>query len=180
MCISDNAGDDRIDIWQLEARREDWLSLEPMTGEIEAEASQDLTLSIFTEGLLAPDWEAELVFNHNAVGGETILPVTLTIIPDAVDRNNNPSIPDEFGISGIYPNPFNSTTRIVYSVPQTSHINLSLYNLTGRKISTLVNVDQQPGFHNTVLNASNLPTGLYFIRLKASDQVFTQKVMLIR
>ncbi|NQU05351.1 MAG: T9SS type A sorting domain-containing protein, partial [Calditrichaeota bacterium] len=43
-----------------------------------------------------------------------------------------------------------------------------------------VNGYLQPGFHYTILNAADLPSGLYFVRLKASDKVFTQKVMLIR
>ena len=60
-------------------------------------------------------------------------------------------------------------------------INLSMvYNLRGQVVASLVDSDQQLGFHYTVLNAADLPSGLYFVRLEASEQVFTQKVMLIR
>jgi len=79
-----------------------------------------------------------------------------------------------------YPNPFNSTTTITYGLPFASNVSLYLNDLAGREVRTLVDGNKQPGMHNTSLTADNLPTGLYFIRLNVSDQIFTRKVMLIR
>jgi len=177
--IADNASDDRIDIWQVESNTS-WMVLEPMLGEIETEESQDLTLSIFTEGLLVPDWEAELVFSHNAAGGETILPVTLTIRPDAVRDNSNPAIPDEFAITDIYPNPFNSITTITYSLPISSIVEIKLFDLTGREVVTIINDNMKQGIHSINLNANDLSSGLYFVRLEGSGFMATRKVILIR
>jgi len=97
-----------------------------------------------------------------------------------VDRNEIEKHPESFRLFSAYPNPFNSMTRITYSLPVASLVSLQLYDLVGREIRTLTAENQQAGFHSVNLNANNLPSGLYFIRLKASDQVFTQKVMLIR
>ena len=79
-----------------------------------------------------------------------------------------------------HPNPFNSTTTIRYSLPNPTHVSLDVYNLTGQQISTLFDGYLQVGFHSTNLTANNLPSGLYFVKLEASGEVVTQKVMLMR
>ncbi|NQU04991.1 MAG: T9SS type A sorting domain-containing protein [Calditrichaeota bacterium] len=88
--------------------------------------------------------------------------------------------PTEFTLFPAYPNPFNSTTTIKYNLPLPSHVSLAVYNLTGQQITKLFEGHKQQGIHTTTLTANDLPSGLYFVRLKAPDQVFTRKVMLIR
>jgi len=102
--------------------------------------------------------------------------------PDPVSAPSEPfnSHPSCFVLQPAYPNPFNSTTTIKYNLPYQSNMSLKVYNTKGQQITTLFEGHEQPGIHTTTLTANNLPTGLYFLRLKASDQVFTQKVMLIR
>jgi hypothetical protein len=90
------------------------------------------------------------------------------------------SIPTGFFISHAYPNPFNSTTTITYGLGTPSPTRLAIYDLAGRKIVTLFDGYKQAGNHTATLSANDLPTGIYFVQLKASDQVFTQKIMLIR
>ncbi|MCF7809547.1 T9SS type A sorting domain-containing protein [bacterium] len=179
VCITDNGPDDRIDIWQVDGNTS-WMVLEPMLGEIEAEASQDLTLSIFTERLTVPDWEAELVFSHNAAGGETILPVTLTIRPDAVDHDDRITIPDEYGIASIYPNPFNSSVTVSYNLPVSSDVSLQLFDILGREVASLFNEWQTVGSHTVVIDNTELSAGLYLIRLKSGSDVVVRKVVLVK
>ncbi|NQT35501.1 T9SS type A sorting domain-containing protein, partial [bacterium] len=85
----------------------------------------------------------------------------------------------EFSLS-VYPNPFNSTTSITYGLGKPAPTRLALYDLSGQQITTLFEGFRQSGFHSLTLNANNLPSGLYFVRLKASEKVSTQKVMLVR
>ncbi|NQU04466.1 MAG: T9SS type A sorting domain-containing protein [Calditrichaeota bacterium] len=177
--IANNAADDRIDIYQIDANTS-WISLNPTGGEIEAQASQDLTLSIFTEGLLVPDWEAELVFNHNSAGGETILPVTLTIRPDAVEERDNLPIPDEFSISNIHPNPFNSAVTVNYNLLASSKASLKLFNITGREVITVFNEWKTAGTHTVIIDNSGLSAGLYLIRLESGNDVAVRKVVLVK
>ena len=99
--------------------------------------------------------------------------------PESVDREPA-SGPSHFIIHPPYPNPFNSTTSISYALPIVSEVSLNLYNLTGKRIKTLFKGKQQTGGYSVTLEAHDLASGLYFVRLRASDQVFTQKVMLIR
>jgi len=89
-------------------------------------------------------------------------------------------MPINFSILSSYPNPFNSTTIVTYGLPMGGIVSLQVYNPLGEHVSTLYEGFQPAGVYSTSLVANNLPTGLYFVRMEASEQVFTQKVMLIR
>jgi len=99
---------------------------------------------------------------------------------DLIKEENNDFVPNNYYLSSAYPTIFNSTSTISYGLPSPSNVSLQVYNLAGQQITSLFEGPKQPGVHTTTLNASNLTTGLYFVRLKASDQAFTQKIMLIR
>ena len=176
-----NAGrEDRIDIWQLKPNI-DWFVIEPAEGSIDPGGNQELTMTLNTVGLDSTlDWEGELIFSQ-AVGGEDInVPISMNISSsnDVVGRKFH--LPTKFGISAIYPNPFNATTTISYALPIASNISLELYNLLGQRVQTLFEGQKQTGHHSKNLIANDLPSGLYFVRLSTERQSSTQKVMLIR
>ena len=79
--------------------------------------------------------------------------------------------PQEYALNQNYPNPFNPSTRISYNIPVTSSVKLELYTVTGSKIATLVNGQQDAGYYNVDLNADllDLSTGVYFYRFSALD-----------
>ncbi len=88
--------------------------------------------------------------------------------------------PDEFILFPAHPNPFNSRTTINYDIPSHSNISLEIYNPLGQRVQTLFEGEKQAGTHSVTLTAGDLPSGLYFVRLEASDQLTTQKIMLIK
>ncbi|MBT7790672.1 MAG: T9SS type A sorting domain-containing protein [Calditrichaeota bacterium] len=98
--------------------------------------------------------------------------------PGNVEQNSQTVF--DFGLTTAFPNPFNSTTTIVYSLPHLSDVTLQVYNLAGQKVTTLFEGKRQTGVYNTNMTAYNLPTGIYILKMEASGQVFTQKVMLIK
>ncbi len=105
---------------------------------------------------------------------------TLTVpIPSSVKLDFE-AVPAEFSLDCVYPNPFNSSTTITYSLPLETVVRLKLYDLAGHEIATLIDGFNHSGTHSVTLNASDLPAGLYFVRLEASEKVATRKVMLIR
>ncbi|NQT34396.1 T9SS type A sorting domain-containing protein, partial [bacterium] len=180
MDVVNDADNDRIDIWQLRPNT-DWMVVEPVEGVIQPDSSQNLTLTLSTVGLDSTiDWQGELVFSQAVGGDDTHIPITMTISSSNAVADNGLAIPSEFGISSIYPNPFNSSAVITYSLPFTSQVFLQLFDLSGRRVATLFEDRKRSGIHTATLTANSLPSGLYFVRLKASGQVFTQKVMLIR
>ncbi len=99
----------------------------------------------------------------------------------------NSEIPEKFSLSQNYPNPFNPTTTIEYSIPNvgmlnatSSNVQLIVYDVLGRKITTLVNNKQTPGIYSVKFDASNLPSGVYFYRLQAGNFVATKKMILMK
>lgn len=94
-------------------------------------------------------------------------------------NNPDPAI-SGFMLKQNYPNPFNSVTTIRYSIPKTGHVELTVFDVLGHKIETLVNITQIPGNYTISFDASNLPSGVYYYRLQFGQQSITQKMLLIR
>ncbi|KPL11699.1 MAG: hypothetical protein AMS23_07385 [Bacteroides sp. SM1_62] len=111
-------------------------------------------------------------------------PCEVTRIIDEKDMN----IPGDFSLLQNYPNPFNPVTTIEYTVRAYGHtpqqVNLSIYNLLGQKIATLVNKKQPAGSYEVQWDASEFASGLYIYQLKVKgpkqNEVFTKKLVLLK
>jgi hypothetical protein len=79
-----------------------------------------------------------------------------------------------------YPNPFNSATVISYDLPKLTPVRLSIYNILGEKICSLVEAFQNPGKHSIVWNAAGVRSGVYFARLEGSSNSLTIKMILLK
>jgi hypothetical protein len=88
--------------------------------------------------------------------------------------------PDGFGLSNNYPNPFNPTTRIRYSVPRNCTLELKVYNPLGQEVACLFEGVRQAGVYTATFDGSDLPSGVYLCRLKAEGMTETRKLLLIR
>lgn len=79
-----------------------------------------------------------------------------------------------------YPNPFNSSTSISYSLPFRSKVKLSVYDIMGNEISTLVNEEQNSGYYQVAFNESTLYSGVYFYKLQSNNYTEIKKMILIK
>jgi hypothetical protein len=79
-----------------------------------------------------------------------------------------------------YPNPFNPATTINYYLKTPSLIELSVYDLNGRKVATIANNNQNSGWHTATFDASNLSSGIYIYRLVTDNLAVTKKMTLIK
>ncbi len=105
----------------------------------------------------------------------------LTLVPDSSASTPERFIrPSGFALVQNYPNPFNSTTTLSYTLPITSHVDLRLYDLTGREVSTLVQREQRAGSYRVLLDGSRLASGTYFVRLQAGMFSKTEKMVLLK
>ena len=89
-------------------------------------------------------------------------------------------IPSVFALYPNYPNPFNPTTKITYSIPTASDVRLSVYNLLGEEVAALVSERQDAGTYSVDFSGGDLASGMYFYTLKAGHFVDTKKMMLIK
>lgn len=88
--------------------------------------------------------------------------------------------PKDYSLSQNFPNPFNPTTTINYSVPELTDVQLSIYNMLGQRVAHLVNEEQAPGTYSVVWDASSVSSGVYVYQLKAGSQIITRSMMLVK
>jgi hypothetical protein len=98
-------------------------------------------------------------------------------------------IPKEYSLKQNYPNPFNPTTTIIYGLPKLSHVDIRIYDLLGREVTTLVNDKQEAKHYKVIWDAkdrsgNDIPSGMYLYRIvaKSGDRTFvkTRKLLLMR
>jgi hypothetical protein len=88
--------------------------------------------------------------------------------------------PINFEINQIYPNPFNPTTTIHYSLNKNANVEVSIYDIAGRLITTLINEFQIAGYHSITWNASKFSSSIYFLNISSGEYSETQKLVLIK
>jgi hypothetical protein len=104
----------------------------------------------------------------------TILGIT------GVEDNASSSVPAGFVLDQNFPNPFNPSTTIRYSLSQKSVVTMVVHNLLGQQVALLVQGEKEAGYHEVKFDASGLPSGVYFYRLHAGNVVQTRKLLLLR
>jgi len=105
---------------------------------------------------------------------------TMQIIYGALDNGLTEVMPTDYALSPIYPNPFNPSTTVHLYIPQVSRVGLQVYDVKGALVETLLNDMMSPGQHQFIWNPQELSTGIYFLRLTAANQTFTQKVTYVK
>jgi enterochelin esterase family protein len=99
--------------------------------------------------------------------------------PSGLLPDNNMII-SEFNLFQNYPNPFNPSTTISWYLPKSDLVTLKIYDVLGNEITTLLNEQQEAGLHKINFNASRLSSGMYFYFLQSGNQIFTNKMILIK
>lgn len=90
------------------------------------------------------------------------------------------SLPEAFTLHPNYPNPFNPSTTVAFSLPEAARVTLSVYNIAGEHVQTLTWGQLGAGTHRLAWNASGLSSGVYLIRLQAGNQIQTRKALLVK
>ena len=88
--------------------------------------------------------------------------------------------PKSFGLTSAFPNPFNPVTTISYDIAEATFINLNIYDLLGNQVASLVNEMKNSGEHSIQWNADGLSSGLYFVKMEANNEIFIDKLMLMK
>ncbi len=122
--------------------------------------------------------------DRNGIGenGYTNLEIYLNnmlVYPTFVEGEGQ-MISETFVLSQNYPNPFNPSTMIDFLCPKTSHVTLEIFDITGRKVATLIDEIREAGHHSVHFNGSNLGSGIYLYKLTTSQNTYVQKMILTK
>ncbi len=112
--------------------------------------------------------------NPHASGG---MVGTITVSALSIDEV---TIPNNYSIYSIYPNPFNPITKITYGLREYSNVKIAIFDLTGKKVATLINKIQSSGYHSIDWNADNHASGIYFIKMITDEYINTKKLILFK
>ncbi|MFA6542182.1 MAG: T9SS type A sorting domain-containing protein, partial [Bacteroidota bacterium] len=93
---------------------------------------------------------------------------------------NSALVPEQFSVSQNFPNPFNPSTTIRYTLPISSKVTLSIYNVLGQEVARVVNAEQGKGTYDITVDGTNLASGMYIYRLDAGTFSMTKKMMLLK
>jgi hypothetical protein len=119
------------------------------------------------------------IYSDNYLFWSDTFSVFVTRDPTGVLKNDK-YIPREFALKQNYPNPFNPVTMINYQLSMTNEVDLSVYNLLGQKVASLVNEKQNPGYHQVEWDASGFASGVYYYRLQAGEFQDMKKMILLK
>jgi hypothetical protein len=92
-------------------------------------------------------------------------------------ENESELIQRGFILNQNYPNPFSATTTISWQLPKRAHVMLKAYDFTGREVKTLMDFEQEKGKYTLNFDASDLPSGIYFVRMSVSDFLMERKII---
>ena len=143
--------------------------------DINANSAGDLiSVALAPNGIWPPGIDTK-----NITSSTTPLVIHATFVLVALTQENS-NVPKGFTLMQNYPNPFNPSTKIKFDVPKQVLVKLTIYDVLGREVAVLVKENLTAGTYSAELNASNLPSGVYFYKLSAGDYTATKKMVLVK
>ncbi len=100
--------------------------------------------------------------------------------PPVAIANERDGIPTAYKLNQNYPNPFNPTTNIQFHLPKSGNVTITIYNILGQIVTTLVNRRMEAGVHTIAFDARNYASGVYFYRIHSGDFTKAKKMMLLK
>lgn len=103
-----------------------------------------------------------------------------TVGKSDISEATSEEIPLEFSMGQNYPNPFNPVTRVSFALPEKAHVRLAVFDMLGRTVRLQLDDEMKAGVHATTVDASDLPSGVYFLSMQAGDYRETRKMTVMR
>ncbi len=120
------------------------------------------------------------LLNEELEDGEEITITNNQISSIEITGELTAGLPITYELYQNYPNPFNPTTTIKFALPDESNVNLSVYNVIGELVQTLVNDQMKPGYYEFEMNGNNLASGIYIYRIKTGSFIDSKKMVLMK
>ncbi|MCX6152014.1 MAG: PKD domain-containing protein [Ignavibacteriales bacterium] len=155
----------------------------PSSGSIAPGGSMRINIIYDANGVPEGNYQGQVIINSN--GGNITLPVSILVNANAVGVDDVADAPKEFFLKQNFPNPFNPTTIIKYSIPQEQHVKIIVYDINGKEVSELVNSKQSAGTYEIAWDGKNrfgnsVSSGVYFYSINSGSFTQTRKMVLMR
>ncbi|MBZ0265572.1 T9SS type A sorting domain-containing protein, partial [bacterium] len=155
----------------------------PMHGTIQVDDSDNPLLHLNSEGVTAGNYRGTIDVQYNGVDSPMSRNFVLRVVSVSTE-SESPKLPQKFTMSDPYPNPFNSTIQVNYSVPNPAEVKVKIYNLQGQLLYNASH-DVNAGNHNFVWHANTnkgaeVASGIYLLQVSSADFISTGKIVLIR
>ena len=167
--------------WEVR-KSKNWISIFPARGILSPGDSAIVIVSINSNANSLPSgtYIDTLRFINTTNGrGDTVRIITLTVNPPTLVRDEK-EIPKEFALYQNYPNPFNPVTTIEFDIPRESEVLFEIFNLMGEMVLKLVNGKLEAGRYKVKVDFGDMPSGVYFYRLRAGGFVSVKKMVLVK
>lgn len=173
-----NQRGDRIDLWQM-GTYTGWMTLDNYEGVLGPESQHEFTLTLNATGLLPASYQGVLCFSHSALGHADSIFVNLEV-NDLYAANTDPILPVDFKINTAYPNPFNASITVEYSLDIRGMVTLKVYDLSGRLVELSEKFHPAGGFYTRTVDAGKWGSGVYFLELENSARTVSTKLICIK
>lgn len=169
--------------WSALCTSSGWLAVNPSSGTVVNGQPQEITVTMNGISINSGVHNGTITISSEGVSSPAIIGVTFDLA-EAAGETPEPT-PERFALNGNYPNPFNATTEIRYDVAKATYVTLTVYNLLGQEVRTLLDGFMEAGSHTIYWDGRNsagadLSTGIYILQMQAEGRRFTGKSMLIR
>ena len=160
-----------------------WIVSTPAAGDIDGNGKMDLVAASMDMTIKAFDLPATNV-NSKVWWGSFGKDLLNTKVADSNSttyvHNINNTLPVSYQLKQNYPNPFNPSTKISFSIPVNGLVKITVFDILGKEISELVNEQMQAGNYETIFDAKNIASGVYFYKITANSFTDTKKMYLIK
>jgi hypothetical protein len=153
-----------------------WLTIAPSSGTIVPGANVEVWATA-TPNVVPGDYNTNIVTTFNGAGSPNTMRIDVNVL-DAPQPGLD--IPTVFALRQNYPNPFNPTTVLPFEIPQQSHVEIMIYNVMGQEVLHPVSGDYVAGRYKVTIDAGNLPSGMYLVKMHAGDFSSMNKMMLLK
>jgi len=149
---------------------------------------QELTFNIPAGGnhtlnyqLTARSFDLDTTLIGSWVLSGNVVPVTIPVtLHVGANGAHDAPVPTAFSVGEAYPNPFNPTTSIDFTLDRTCQVKMTVYDVLGRKVATVLDARMDAGSHRQLINAGRWATGVYFVRVNAGEHQLVRKLLLLK
>ena len=175
--VVDKSDGDFVHVTEL-GPNSSWIDYSPRSDTLFAAETVPIEIMIATAELDTGEYAVIIEFSHNAEGAATRVQVELIITTLSAPEDSY--LPMEYSLEQNWPNPFNPSTSIRYSLREAGLTTLSIFDIMGREVMQLVNENQPVGRYQLSFDGSAVPAGLYFYRITSGEFTLVRKMLLIK